>query len=255
MRKNSQAFNQVIKKYNSLITSTIFGCLEKLIARFSLVGNSPIFANQQFDWVKTLEANWLKIRQELDEILKYRENLPSFQDISPEQYVISPDNRWKTYFLYGYGFKAEQNCARCPETTKIIEQVPGLTTAWFSILSPNKHIPKHRGYYKGVIRCHLGLIIPQPFFKCKMRVGNNVVFWQEGKAVIFDDCCQHEVWNETDGIRVVLVFDTIRPLPFPLSVINQYLINYIANSSLVKKGLKNQHEWDKKLENTFLKVL
>jgi beta-hydroxylase len=76
-----------------------------------------------------------------------------------------------------------------------------------------------------------------------------VAFWQEGKALIFDDCYQHEVLNETDGVRVVLFLDVIRPLPFPLSVINQYLINLITNSSLVKNGIKNQNEWDKRLEN------
>jgi beta-hydroxylase len=254
MRKILQTFNQEIKNFNYLIVSRIFTLFENLIDRFSLVGNSPTFANQQFEWVESLEANWSKIREELDEILKYRDELPNFQDIFPEQYAISQDNRWKTYFLYGYGCQAEQNCARCPETTKIIEQIPGITTAFFSILSPHKHIPKHRGYYKGVIRCHLGLIIPQPFFKCRMRIGNNLVFWQEGKALIFDDSYQHEVRNDTDGIRVVLLFDVIRPLPFPLSVINQYLIDFIAKSSLVKNGVKNQHEWDKKLEKTFSKV-
>ena len=255
MRQLYQDFNQVIKKFNFLIMRTIFVAFEKLIARFSLVANPPIFANQQFDWIETLEANWSKIRQELDEILKHREELPNFQDISPEQYAITQDDRWKTYFLYGYGFKAEQNCARCPETTNIIEQIPGMTTAFFSILSPHKHIRKHRGYYKGVIRCHLGLIIPQPFFKCRMRVDNDVAFWQEGKALIFDDCYEHEVWNETDGIRVVLLFDVLRPLPFPLSAINQYLISFIANSSLVKNGLNNQHEWDPRLAKTFSKAL
>lgn len=255
MQKFFQAFNQVIKKLNFLIMNIIFASFERLITRFSLVGDANIYANQQFDWVETLEANWSKIRQELDEILKYREKLPNFQDISPEQHVITQDNRWKTYFLYGYGFKAEQNCARCPETTKIIEQIPGITTAFFSILSPHKHIPKHRGYYKGVIRCHLGLIIPQPFFKCKMRVGNELAFWQEGKTLIFDDSYQHEIWNDTDGIRVVLLFDVIRPLPYPLSLINHYLIKLIAKSSLVENGIKNQYEWDKKLEKTFSKVL
>lgn len=250
MQNISQDFNQAIKKFNFLIVRTMFISFEKLIARFSLVGNPNIFTNQQFEWVKILEDNWSKIRQELDEILKYREELPNFQDISPEQSAITQDDRWKTYFLYGYGFKAEQNCARCPETTKIIEQIPGITTAFFSILSPHKHIPKHRGYYKGVIRCHLGLIIPQPFFKCKMRVGNDIRFWQEGKTLIFDDCYQHEVWNDTDEIRVVLFLDVIRPLPFPLSVINQYLIGFIANSNLVKTGIKNNRKWDERLQKT-----
>jgi ornithine lipid ester-linked acyl 2-hydroxylase len=255
MHEIYQIFILIIKKFNFLIIRIIFEFFEKLIARFSLVGNPTIFANQQFDWVENLEANWSKIRQELDEILKYREELPNLQDIETGQYSITQDNHWKTYFLYGFGFKAEQNCVRCPETTHIIEQIPGITTAFFSILSPHKHIPEHRGFYKGVIRCHLGLIIPQPFFKCKMRIGNDLAFWQEGKALVFDDCYRHEVWNDTDEVRVVLLLDAIRPLPFPLSLINQYLIYFTANSSLVQNGLKNFHEWDKRLEKTFLKVL
>jgi beta-hydroxylase len=254
MKQVSQAFSQEIEKLYFSIVRMIFTFFEKLVGHFSLVENLNILDNQQFDWVETLEANSAKIGLELNEILKYREQLPNFQDISPEQSAITQDDRWKTYFLYGYGSKAEQNCARCPETTSIIEQIPGVTTAFFSILSPHKHIPAHRGYYKGVIRCHLGLIIPQPFFKCRIRIGDDLAFWQEGKALMFDDSYQHEVWNDTDGIRVVLFLDIIRPLPFPLSVINQYLINFIANSSLVKNGIDNQYKWDKRLEEIFAKV-
>jgi ornithine lipid ester-linked acyl 2-hydroxylase len=253
MQQIFQAVDRKIEKLYFSIVRTIFRLFENLIGRFSLIGNSNIFDSQQFDWVGNLENNWSSIKTELDAILKYQEELPNFQDISPEQSVITQDDRWKTYFLYGYGSKAEQNCARCPKTTSIIEQIPGVTTAFFSILSPHKHIPEHRGYYKGVIRCHLGLIIPQPFFKCKIRIDNDLAFWQEGKALVFDDSFQHEVWNDTDGIRVVLFLDIIRPLPFPLSVINRYLINIIANSSLVKNGIDNQHEWDERLEKIFSK--
>ena len=38
-----------------------------------------------------------------------------------------------------------------------------------------------------------------------------------------------------------------------LSLINQYLINVIINSSLVKNGIDNQHEWNKRLEKIFSK--
>lgn len=254
MQQIPQTLSQKIDNIYFLILKNIFIFIENLIGYFSLIGNYNIFDNQQFDWIENLENNWYKIRLELDEILKYREELPNFQDISPEQYAITQDDRWKTYFLYGYGFKVEQNCTRCPETTSIIEQIPGVTTAFFSILSPHKHIPAHRGYYKGVIRCHLGLIIPQPFSKCRIRIDNNLAFWQEGKVLLFDDCYQHEVWNDTEGIRVVLFLDIIRPLPFPLSVINQYLINFIANSSLVKNGIDNQSKWDLRLEKIFSKL-
>ena len=245
-----QALKQKIQKlrFLSLRKASVF--FEKLIARFSLVGNSNIFDSQQFDWVEILETNWFEIRQELDEISQHREELPNVQDISPAQYPITQDDRWKTYFLYVCGLKAEQNCARCPKTTEIIERIPGVTTAFFSILSPHKHIPEHRGYYKGVMTCHLGLIVPQPFFKCRIQVDNDLAFWQEGKALIFDDCYQHEVRNDTDGIRVVLLLEVIRPLPFPLSAINQYLISFKAKSSLVQNSLNNIHKWDKSLEKT-----
>ena len=248
-----QVFERKIQKLRFLFLNKTSIFFEKLIARFSLVGNSNIFDSQQFDWVKILETNWFEIRQELDEILQHREELPNIQDISPAQYSITQDDCWKTYFLYICGLKAEQNCARCPKTTSIIERIPGVTTAFFSILSPHKHIPEHRGYYKGVIRCHLGLIVPQPFFKCRIRVDKDLAFWQEGKALIFDDCYQHEVRNDTDGIRVVLLLDVIRPLPFPLSAINQYLISITAKSGLIQNNLNNIHKWNKSLEKTFSK--
>ena len=47
-------------------------------------------------------------------MLEDQEHLPNFQDISVDQATMTTDDRWKTYFLYGYGFRSEANCARCP---------------------------------------------------------------------------------------------------------------------------------------------
>ena len=74
-------------------------------------------------------------------MLAYRDALPNFQDISTDQYNLTDDDRWKTYFLWGYGFQSEANCARCPETTRLVESIPGMETAMFSILAPQKRIP------------------------------------------------------------------------------------------------------------------
>ncbi len=223
--------------------------LENLIPRYCLLGNKPFFEREQFDWVPQLEANYKVIRQELDEILKYRDHLPNFQDISPDQsYRTSTDNMWKTYFLYGYGKKAENNCKICPETTKVLEQIPGLKTAFFSILLPGKHIPEHRGPYKGVIRCLLGLKIPEPREKCRIRVSDEVRHWEEGKCMLFDDAFPHEAWNETNGIRVVLFLDFVRPLRFPMNIINQLVIQIIALTPFVQDANRNQKQWDERLE-------
>ncbi|RMF24840.1 MAG: aspartyl/asparaginyl beta-hydroxylase domain-containing protein, partial [Cyanobacteria bacterium J083] len=221
---------------------------ERLIPRYSLIGDSPFFAANKFSWTKDLEANWYVIRQELDTILRYTEQLPNFQDISPDQgYSIAQDNLWKTYFLYGYGVKLQENCQRCPMTAKIIEQIPGMKTAFFSILLPGKHIPEHRGPYKGVIRCLLGLKVPQAPEKCAIRVGDETRHWQEGKVMLFDDSFPHEAWNYSSEIRVVLFLDIVRPMAFPLSWLNLFLLKLIAMSPFIQDAKQNQKKWHKNL--------
>jgi aspartyl/asparaginyl beta-hydroxylase (cupin superfamily) len=161
--------------------------LEGLIAQFSLVDEQAFFDPQQFEWVKSLEGNWKTIRQELDGLLDSLNTIPNFQDISKDQYSLTQDNRWKTYFFYAYGIKADKNCQRCPQTTQLIEQIPGMKTAFFSILLPHKRIPEHRGPYKGVLRYHLALKVPQAAENCGIKVGGETRHWQEGKSLVFDD--------------------------------------------------------------------
>ncbi|KAI9130689.1 aspartyl/asparaginyl beta-hydroxylase domain-containing protein [Acaryochloris sp. CCMEE 5410] len=225
--------------------------LERIIRTSSLVGNSTFFDPDQFAWVKTFEDNWQVIRKELDEILKYRDDLPNFQDISPDQYNITNDQRWKTFFFYAYGVTAEQNCRLCPETAKLLSSIPGVKTAFFSILLPQKQIPPHRGPFNGVLRYHLGLIIPEAASDCGIRVGEDVRHWQEGKSLVFDDSFEHEAWNNTDEVRVVLFVDIVRPLKFPASLLNQFIIQLIAWSPYIKDAETNQKKWDQRLQGLF----
>ena len=226
--------------------------LEKVISRFSLVPNTPFLSSEQFEWTQTLEKNWQAIREELDIILQYTEQLPRFQDISEDQgRNISKDDLWKTLFLYGYGVKMEQNCEYCPETTRIIEDIPGLKTAFFSILLPGKHIPEHRGPYKGVLRCHLALKVPAAEEQCGIRVDHEIRHWSAGKTMIFDDSYLHEAWNKTDEIRVVLFLDIVRPTSFPASLLNHSLINLIRWSPYIRDAHEKQKQWDKKIAKVF----
>jgi len=222
--------------------------LEWLMARYSPVGNHRFFDPALFPWSGELEANWLAMRRELDQVLAHQGSLPLIQDISKDQISISKDEDWKTFFLYGFGYKSEKNCALCPETTRLIEQVPGMMTAFFSILAPGKHIPEHRGPFKGIIRYHIGLKVPEPKELCRIRVDNETHNWEEGKSLIFDDSYYHEVWNDTNGTRVVLFMDVIRPLPFPLSLINRTIIKIISLSPLIQDARNNQTAWEEKFD-------
>ena len=223
---------------------------EHLVAQASLVGTGTFLEPNQFGWVSLLEANWHTIRQELDQVLQDWAQLPNFQDLSPDQAGITQDDRWKTYFFYFYGIKAEVNCDRCPRTTGLIEQVPGMQTAFFSILAPHKQIPPHRGPYNGVLRYHLGLKVPEPREQCRIRVGNEIRHWQEGHSLVFDDSWEHQVWNDTDGIRVILFLDVERPLRFPVSWLNQGVIRLIAGSPYIQDIVDNQRQWDQRMSRT-----
>lgn len=240
------------KMVKDLGGSVLWG-LERMMGRFSKVSTEPFLDRKQFDWAVHLENNWELIREELDEILKHQELIPSFQDISEDQKSISKDDHWKTFFLYGFGYKAEYNCARCPQTTELIESVPGMITAFFSILSPGKHIPEHRGVYKGILRYHLGLKVPENAEECQIRVDEIQAHWREGKGMLFDDTYQHEVWNNTDEVRVVLLMDVIRPMRFPGNLINRTLINLIKHTGYVQDAKKNQEAWEQKMANIMAK--
>lgn len=222
--------------------------LERFVLRSSLVATTPFLSVDTFGWIPHLEKKWPVIRAELDRVLSYRDDLPNFQDISVDQASITDDDGWKTYFFFGYGFRADANCARCPETAAILDGIPGLTTAFFSILSPHKRIPEHRGPWRGVLRYHLALQVPEPASAAGISVGGQVAHWEQGRSLLFDDGYEHHAWNDTDDVRVVLFVDVVRPLRPPADQLNRALIAAIGRSPYIRDA-RNRHEaWEKRFE-------
>jgi len=206
-------------------------------------GNRTFFDTASFPWVSQVETGWREIRAELDALLLHRERIPNFQDISEEQKLLTQGNDWKTFFLYGYGHQVEKNLARCPKTARLLRLIPDMKTAMFSILAPGKHIPAHRGPYKGVLRYHLGLLVPEPETSCRIRVGDDIRIWQEGKSLIFDDSHEHEAWNDSDSHRVVLFVDFVRRLPPPLSLANRIQIWRISRSPFILEAAERLEKY------------
>jgi beta-hydroxylase len=224
----------------------ILAPIERFIGKRSLVGDATFFDVDRFPWIERVEQNWQVIREELEGVLEDHEGLANFQDISKDQIEITDDDRWKTFFIYGYGFEAKLGVEMCPRTAALMREIPGMTTAMFSILSPRKHILDHRGPYKGVLRYHLGLIVPRDAESCRIRVGSDFRHWDEGKSIVFDDTFNHEVWNDTDETRVVLFVDVLRPLPFPESLINSLIVKAIGYSPFVLDARRNQEAWERR---------
>jgi len=171
--------------------------------------------------LEVLTQNYTAIRAEAEALLSGNLRLPSYHELDPNQQPISGNDqkRWKVFLLYAMGEKPRANRELCPVTAALLDKVPNLYQAFFSILEAGKSVPAHNGPHLGIIRYHLGLIVPKDNPPC-MRVKDQFHTWQEGSSVLFDDTWNHEVINKSSGDRVILLVDVLRPFPPLLHSIN-----------------------------------
>ena len=177
------------------------------------------FEREEFEWVEGLEAATGSIREELERLLD--ENAPFHPYVEAEANRprlnfagLLDDASWSAFYLWKDGALVGENAARCPKTMDALGKVPlsniGSRTpsVLFSMLRPGAHIPPHHGMLNSRLICHLPLIVPEG---CWLRVGNETRTVEAGKMMIFDDSIEHEAKNESDEVRIILLFDIWRP--------------------------------------------
>jgi aspartyl/asparaginyl beta-hydroxylase (cupin superfamily) len=172
--------------------------------------------------LRRIDAGLDVIRAELRAVLPRTIDMPLYHDVDESQKEISgagPGN-WRVLFLYHWGARrALPNARLCPRTVELIESVPNVLQAFFSILEPGKSVPAHRGPTLGTLRYHTALHVPEEN-PPSIRVKDRRYTWKVGESLLFDDSLEHEVFNESDDVRVVLIVDVMRPLPLPLHLLN-----------------------------------
>lgn len=212
-----------------------------LILRLFLKNPPIVDINKHFQKHKILKEQWKTIQTELITLLAEEESIPKFHEVDKIQRFVSDRDEasWRVFMFKAYDNWQAANCQKAPETTKLLKQIPHITTAMFSILGPHKHIPPHRGFYKGVYRYHLGLVIPKNG-ECYIINGNQRYDWSEGQDVLFDDTFKHAVWNKSDETRVVLFCDVFREdLPKFFRPVNRWVYNLREKSTRLKKVIRN----------------
>ncbi len=219
------------------------GTFDRLIGASSLVPNDPVLDPALFPWTEMLRDNWEAIRDEAVAVALQGNAAPSLVTISPDHKGIAEVDSWKSFFLHGYGYAIPENIARCPNTARAIAGIPGLNSAFFSILAPGTHIPDHRGVTKALITCHLGLIVPKDG-DVRMRVADQIVRWGEGEMLVFDDTYRHEVWNDSKETRVVLLIHIDRPLRQPGKWFADLFMGFVRRSAFVQEARNNIHAWN-----------
>ena len=224
---------------------SVLPTLDSILMHFNGIEEHEIFPNEMFAWTPPLEANWVKIRDEAQEVLRDSMSVPSVRALSSDHHKIAVDDKWRSFFLWAYGLRIDADCARCPETTRVVECIPDLLSAFYSIMLAGAHVPRHTGPTKAIITAHLGLIMPTRRENCRMELGDRQVIWEEGRVVVFDDMHPHEVWNDTNEDRVILLLHLKRPLRFPGSALRDLFFGALRSSPFVQDALRNLERWEK----------
>ncbi len=181
----------------------------------------PFYEREQFPWVRELEASTYEILREMREALRNEQaEFTPYIEYQPGDPVnqwqeLNHSRRWSSYKLWSYAEPVHAHLQRCPRTAAALEAV-GMAqiadvcpNAMFSALAPHTHIPPHHGETNARLVVHLPLIVPEG---CSYRVGHERRQWTVGEALIFDDSIEHEARNDSDELRVVLIFDVWNPL-------------------------------------------
>jgi aspartyl/asparaginyl beta-hydroxylase (cupin superfamily) len=218
--------------------------LNKMYAWAANGDQRPAFydIDKTYPSLRILDQNHAVIGEELAGILANHSAIPRYHDIVASETYISgtfnPDRDWKVFMLNSFAGTPARNQAKCPRTTELINRIPNIYQAFFSILDPGKSIPAHNGVYLGYLRYHLGLIVPKNN-PPRMRVRDQWHTWKERESILFDDSLNHEVENHSDSIRVVLIVDVLRPMPLPLHALNWTITQVLyRKSEEAKKFMK-----------------
>ena len=165
----------------------------------------PVHDPAQFAAVRALEAAFETIRREVEGL--------AANAFHPESEGLEGTEGWDVLMLYERGRKHAENCAQCPEITRIIESHATVRTLaglmYVSKTNPGTHIKAHLGPTNVRLRCHLGIKVPEG--DVGLRVADQRLRWQEGRCIVFDDHLEHESWNFSAEPRIVLIIDLWHP--------------------------------------------
>lgn len=166
----------------------------------------PWLERHEVPWFSIFEDSW---RDVLDEYVAYAKTVAEIPDYIYPGAVVG---KWNTVMLVS-AMAPEPVLEFFPKTRKLLEAVPNypkLREAQISILGPGSRIKPHRDAGNFWHTCQLALQIPDEA-RCGIRVGGITRHWSVGQTLFFNTSYEHEAWNDTDDLRIVLIIDYLHP--------------------------------------------
>lgn len=159
-----------------------------------------------FPELAPLKENWKAIR---DEILEFEKKNGVLSGMSSLSHAETYGGNWTLIYLMSFSRIIHKNKANFPFISSIIDKIPNIVFTAISILPPHTEIAPHFGDTNGIIRTHLGLIIPAPYPTIAIKVGEEERGWKEGELLCFINVQKHSVWNRSNERRYLLMVDFI----------------------------------------------
>lgn len=194
---------------------------QPLLLHYPRLPAIPFYDRELFPWLSELEAVTPVMQEELADLLEHAGSEPftpyvAYPPGTPlnQWGELNHSRRWSSFFLWRDGVRQGDACARCPRTAGVLDALPMAhqagyaPTAMFSALEARTTIPAHTGSTNTRVIVHLPLVLPG---ECRFRVGNVTRRWRAGEAWVFDDTIEHEAWNDSDELRIILIFDVWNP--------------------------------------------
>ena len=180
---------------------------------FSLFTNNEYVSEEKafvdtskVEGIKNLESSYLTVLTEMEEYLQ-KHQMQSHFNVT----MVEKPQSWKVRSLRVWGVEMYDVQKHFQRTMTLINAIPGVINVGFNILEPNAKIKPHGGDTNAIIRNHLGLKIPASSPTCALKVKGETMAWENGKVLSFIDAFQHEAWNSSNEIRIILLFDILKP--------------------------------------------
>lgn len=195
------------------------------------ISGPPVFEfHETFSSIVPFSKEWQRIKVEALNISANISSVPRFHEIMSQQSDISANDKhdWRMFIVKAYGVIIPKNASRCPVLAELVSSNPDILTATLSFLAPHKHIPKHRGPFRGVIRYYLGLSVPLTFDgqpSTVLTIDGTEYRIGDGQWILWDDTYEHEVLNKSNEMRIALLLDVRRKgMPLDMELLSRILI-------------------------------
>jgi beta-hydroxylase len=190
----------------------------------------------KFPDLKILQDNWEIIRDEAIS-LNNDTHIKASTDLDDLGFNSFFRTGWKRFYLKWYGANLKSAEQLCPKTLQLLNQLPSVKGAMFTMLPPGSRLGKHRDPYAGSLRYHLGLVTPNSD-DCYISVDGQNYSWRDGEAVMFDETYIHHAENKTDQNRIILFLDVKRPVNFFLVDFINEIFSRVVVAAAATKNIK-----------------